>query len=79
MLDQCLARRHAAGPAFAAGVEAELIRGRRVDPAEPDASGADLDLVGLADLRHAGDIGGLRQRRQQQKRQQQFHEHERPG
>ena len=44
MLDQFVARRHAAGPALAAIVEAELVDGRRVDAAQANAAGADHDL-----------------------------------
>ena len=57
MLDQFVARRDAAGPAFAVGVEAELIDRRRVDAAQANAAVADLDLIAIADFRHAGDIG----------------------
>ena len=66
MLGQFVARRHPAGPALAGIVEAELIGRRRVDAAEPDAAVADLDLVAVADLGHAGDLGRLCQRGQRQ-------------
>src|SRR6266404_7269861 len=49
-----VARSDAAGPALALGVEAKLIDRRRVDPAQPDSRGADLDQMALADLRHPG-------------------------
>src|ERR1700722_19019858 len=49
MLDEFVARGHAAGPALAAIVEAELVHRRGVDSAEPDSAGADGDLVTLAD------------------------------
>ena len=66
MLDQLVARGDAAGPALARIVQAQLVYRRRVDAAEADAGVADLDVIALADLWDAGDIGGLRQRRQQQ-------------
>src|SRR5436305_11726830 len=68
MLDEFVARGGAAGPAFAAGVKAELIGRRRVDAAEANAAVADLDLVAVANLRHAAEIGRRRDRRQQQDR-----------
>src|SRR3984893_795276 len=68
MLCEFVARGNAAGPAFALGVEAKLICRRRVDAAEANAAIADLDLVAVADFRHAGDVGGLSHRRHQQDR-----------
>src|ERR1700730_17720864 len=68
MLCEFVARGNAAGPAFALGVEAKLIGRRRVDAAEANAAIADLDLVAVADFRHAGDVGGLSHRRHQQDR-----------
>jgi len=65
MLDQRFARRDAAGPAFTRVVEAELIRRWGVDAAEANAGVADLNLVAVADFRDAGDVGGVRHRRQQ--------------
>ena len=59
MLDQFVARGGAAGPALALGVETKLVDRRRIDAAETDAGTADLDLVGLADFRHAGDVDGV--------------------
>ena len=72
--DQFVARRGAAGPALAVGVEAELIDGRRIDAAQTDAVVADLEVIAFADFRDAGDVGRLRHggERQQQKRGQQF-------
>src|SRR5258706_10856663 len=77
MLDELVARGNPAGPALALGVEAKLIPRRRVDPAKADSRVADLDVVALADLRYAGDLGGLRHRRQQQHRhrKQESYEH----
>src|SRR6266700_3454634 len=53
VLGKFVARGGTAGPAFALGVEAELIGRRRVDAAKPDPAVADLDLVAVADFRHA--------------------------
>src|SRR4029077_8085666 len=65
MLDQFVTRRDAAGPALAIIVEAKLIHRRRVDTTQPDAAIADLHLVAFADLWHAGDVGRVRELRQQ--------------
>src|SRR5882762_6548661 len=77
VLDQFVARGGAAGPALAVGVEAELIDRGCIDAAEPDAGVADQDMVALADFGNAGDVGGLRKRRQQRdrNRRQEFHAH----
>src|SRR5205823_3692562 len=68
VLGKFVARRGTAGPAFALGVEAELVGRRRVDAAEANTARADLDLIAVADLRRAGQVGRLRDRRQQQDR-----------
>jgi hypothetical protein len=66
MLDQLIARGDAAGPTLALGVEAKLIGGGRIDAAEAYAGAADLDLVSLADFRHAADVDGVARGRPQQ-------------
>src|SRR4029077_11517496 len=68
VLDQFVPCGDAAGPAFAAGVEAELIHRRRVDAAEPDTVAADLELIALADFGDAGDVGRLRAGGEQQQK-----------
>ena len=77
MLDQFVARGDAAGPALAGIVEAELIDAGRVDAAEPDPGIADQDGVAFADFCGPGDVGSVRDRRQQQQdhRRQEFHQH----
>jgi hypothetical protein len=76
-MNELVARRDPAGPAFAGIVEAELVDRRRIDPAQANARAADHDLIAIVDLRDSRDVGGLRHRRQQNKRNrgQQFGQH----
>jgi len=67
MADQLFLCRHAAGPAFAMVVEAELIRGGRVDAAETDSGAADLNLVTVANFRNSADVGRVCNCGQQQR------------
>src|SRR3984957_5548604 len=77
MLDEFVAGRSPAGPALALAVQAKLIDRRRIDAAETNPAGSDHDGIALANLRGAGDVGGLHRNRQAQRkcREQEFQAH----
>jgi hypothetical protein len=72
-----IARSDTAGPAFAFGIKAKLIRRWRVDAGQTNMAVADLNAVAIADLRRSADISGVcvgRQEKQGQGREK-FHDH----